>query len=705
MSSLSTPLLFAGGGSRPHALPVGLSDLGEFKLPEQALLSPDGELVAVTVRWVDEDHDRWTTRLEVVSSTGHAGAGGPLAVIEGADAPCWSPDGTRLGYLARNEGSDRSGRAIHVWRREDGTSFRLTEGMTAISHLSWSPDGEELAFVAALPEEAARSPRGGERPYRRTDPVVVRDFGYKMDGVGLVPEVHRHLAVVSATTGTVRRLTSGAFDVQAPSWSPSGRTLVHARIHRHRHGPTAVCELAEVDTTSLSSRKLADWKGTIAWTGHIPGGDVIFAGQTGVGPCRQSSLYTLRPGESAPQDLLPDFDRRVMASGRGVTPAAVFVPGGRLLFCAREKGCTWVYALTLADGSVTPWVSGESTVVQCMDQASSSGRLALVISNAGSPGEVYTADERGDDITPVTALNRWLENRHVTAPEDFWVESPAHERLHGYLLRGRPAGVPGPTLVDIHGGPDNAWRPAFSPYYLYRQLLVDRGWNILMLNPRGSDGYGDEFMSSPLGRLGWSEEEDFTLALDALVRAGLTTEGRIAVMGSSHGGFMTNWLMARTERFAAGISVAGVCDWKSLHGTSSLGDITVPILLGGTPAEVPERYVSSSPLTYAMGVTAPTLLLHGEEDLMNPIGQSEQWFTALRGAEREVEFVRYPQAGHLFMYNGTISQQKDYAQRIVRWLSRHVGEPTTPGYRSIGAEGRSSESAAIFSSEREGSQG
>ncbi|MGO4427294.1 alpha/beta hydrolase family protein, partial [Streptomyces sp. MCAF7] len=192
------------------------------------------------------------------------------------------------------------------------------------------------------------------------------------------------------------------------------------------------------------------------------------------------------------------------------------------------------------------------------------------------------------------------------------------------------------------------------------------------LNPRGSDGYGEAFMRTPLGRPGFSEEEDFLFALDRMVRDGLAAEGQVAVMGSSHGGFMTNWLTARTGRFAAGISVAGVANWSSLYGTSSLGATTAPVLLGGTPQEVPERYAASSPLTYVRGVTAPTLLLHGEDDLMNPIGQSEEWFTALRTQGCEVEFVRYPGGGHLFMHNGPLGHQEDYRRRIVAWLVEHV---------------------------------
>ncbi|MFD0340149.1 prolyl oligopeptidase family serine peptidase [Streptomyces sp. NPDC127117] len=648
-----------------EAVEFRLTDLSRFRIPEQVALAPHGDTVAIIVREADTKADRWRTVLALSD-----GAGALDTIDENdADAACWSPAGDRLAYVAKAPGS--LGSTIRLWTGATRAVTDLVPGLTAVSHLAWSPDGSELAFVAAL-DTAAEEPAAGRRG---KPPTVVRELGYKVEGIGLLPAARRRLCVVRVGTGAVRCLTDDKMDVTAPSWSLDGSVMIFAGSAGR--GSAVRARLFSVDAAGGEMRQISPWEGTVIWTGRSPDGRLFFAGQRTLGPCQRSTLYLLPDDSVEPVDLLSGFDRRLMASNRGTTPAAVFLDD-EILFCAREAGCTWAYTVSLAGGEVKPWLTGESTVIQGMSAADATGTIALVLSDAHSTGEVHMSGLRKAEPLRITDLNSWAAQARTGVAQGISFRAPGRAEVHGYLLRGRPAGVDGPTLLDIHGGPDNAWRPSFSPHYLYRQVLVDRGWNILLLNPRGSDGYGEEYMRSPLGRLGFSEEEDFLLALDCLVRDGLATEGMVAVMGSSHGGFMTNWLTARTDRFAAGVSMSGVANWTSLYGTSWLGPVSVPIMLGGTPDEVPAQYAASSPLTYVKGVTAPTLLIHGERDQMTPIGQSEEWFTALRREGRTVEFVRYPSGGHLFMYNGALSHQLDYGRRVVEWLIRHV-EDVGPG--------------------------
>ncbi|MFD8380011.1 prolyl oligopeptidase family serine peptidase [Streptomyces sp. NPDC059679] len=652
-----------GRAARPAEGPphLGGAEAHRFRTAEQVALSPRGDRVAIVVRWADTARDRWTTAL-VVRDTAE-GAKEPEAVVPaGADAPAWSPDGRWLAHLVREPG--QPGVSLALWSAVDRTVRPLARGLRAAGRPMWSPDGTRVAFVAAEED-------GGEAPGRA--PHVVRDLGYKIDGVGLVPKARRHLHIADIATGDVRQLTRGGFDVHGPAWSPDGAVLSLGVSRPAGDVPWPLADVCLADAATGELRHLVDWGGTVVWTGWTPERQIVFAGQRHPGPCQHSSLYRVVDGpHGEPVDLLAGFGRRLVASARGTTPAALFLGTGDFLFCAREAGGTRVYRAPAGGGRATPWFGGDSTVVMGMSASAAADSLALVIGDARTPGDVYLTPTDEPGPRKLTELNPWAARFTVTAAEDIRFSPPGRPELHGYLLRGRPAGTRGPTLFDIHSGPDYVWRPSLSPRHLYHRALAARGWNVLLLNPRGSDGYGEAFMRAPLGRPGFSEEEDFLFALDRMVRDGLASEGQVAVMGSSHGGFMTNWLTARTDRFAAGISVAGVANWSSLYGTSSLGATTAPVLLGGTPQDAPERYAASSPLTYVRDVTAPTLLLHGEDDLMNPIGQSEEWFTALRTQGCEVEFVRYPGSGHLFMHNGPLGHQEDYRRRVVAWLVEHV---------------------------------
>jgi dipeptidyl aminopeptidase/acylaminoacyl peptidase len=653
--------------ARPAGYGLGLLDLYRFRLPEQVALAPDGLKVATTIRWADREADRWRTSLSVLDAAVPGGAiasddGGSLDLGLGTHTPCWSPAGGVLAFLSPG----RTGQSLRIWDEATGSIRELADGLLAPGHLAWSPDGLRLAFVAAESED-----RGNGRTPR---PRVFRECGYKVDGAGLLPPGRRSLFVVNPATGETRRLTSGDGDVHGVSWSPDGTAIAFAWTVQRGMSAGADLWLADVGTEEVSL--LWAWGGTLAWSGWTPDGEILFCGQAKPGPCQTGRLCRLDREIRAPHDLLGDFSGRIMASGSGIPPAALVLDDGRLLFCARNGGRTWVYSVAVTGGPVIPWLTGDSLVVQALSAAGK--KVALIVASDESAGEVCLADAGVPVPVPVTRLNPWIDTSSLIRPEEITFTAADDTVLHGYFMCGRPVGAQGPTLVDIHGGPDNVWRPTLAPHYLYRQVLARRGWNILLLNPRGSDGHGAEYMRAPLGMMGFSEEHDFLSALDQLVGRGLADECNVAVMGASHGGFMANWLIARTDRFAAAISTACVANWTSLYGTSSLGHISVPILLGGTPDQVPERYRECSPLTHLSGrPMAPLLLIHGENDLMNPIGQSEEWFTALRRAESEVEFVRYPSADHLFMYNGFLSHQIDYVQRVVSWLIDRVEKAAT----------------------------
>jgi dipeptidyl aminopeptidase/acylaminoacyl peptidase len=227
--------------------------------------------------------------------------------------------------------------------------------------------------------------------------------------------------------------------------------------------------------------------------------------------------------------------------------------------------------------------------------------------------------------------------------------------------------------VDIHGGPHNAWGPVFDGVHLWHQTLADQGWTVLAINPRGSDGYGEGFWSALLGE-GWgqADEQDFDAAVDAVIEEGLADPERLAVTGYSYGGYMTCWLTARTDRFAAAVAGGAVTDLLSEEGTSDLGWYIGTIEFGGDPFEKQAWMAERSPVTHVRAVRTPTLLLHGEEDLRCPIGQAEQWFAGLRSGGVPTQLIRYPGAGHLFILSGRPSHRVDYCRRVEGWVTSHV---------------------------------
>ncbi len=231
-------------------------------------------------------------------------------------------------------------------------------------------------------------------------------------------------------------------------------------------------------------------------------------------------------------------------------------------------------------------------------------------------------------------------------------------------------------LLDIHGGPHNAWNGAADEAHLYHQELVARGWAVLLMNPRGSDGYGEEFFNAALGNWGTADAKDFLEPLDELVAEGIADPKRLAVAGYSYGGFMTCYLTSRDNRFAAAVTGGVVSDLTSMAGTSDSGHFLSAYELDG-PSE-DGRYDEMSPLSKVNQVRTPTLVLHGAADVRCPIGQAEQWHTALREQGVPTQLVLYPEADHLFIIQGRPSHRLDFNRRILDWVDQYAGDASGP---------------------------
>ncbi|WP_292724201.1 prolyl oligopeptidase family serine peptidase, partial [Microbacterium sp. 13-71-7] len=302
---------------------------------------------------------------------------------------------------------------------------------------------------------------------------------------------------------------------------------------------------------------------------------------------------------------------------------------GALVFCLRENGSSHLWRIA-EDGSAARALVDGAANVSGLSVAGTSA--AIVRSTPDSFGEVVLVDLAEGTTTTLTASSDPgfdlipAEERRFTISDGTVVT--------GWLRRDRNATGPLPLLLDVHGGPHNAWNGAADLVHPYHQVLASRGWAILTLNPRGSDGYGDAFFRAVAGGWGVNDANDFLEPIDALVAEGVADPARLAVTGYSYGGFMTCYLTSRDDRFAAAVAGGVVTDLFSMGGTSDMGHFLSAKENGGLPWRDEALISAQSPFTHVDRVTTPTLILHGAEDDRCPVGQAEQWFTALR--ERDV---------------------------------------------------------------------
>ncbi|MGA5299523.1 serine hydrolase [Nucisporomicrobium flavum] len=648
-----------------------IEDLLALIVPGQPALHPDGR-VAYVQRTADAEADR--VRYELWCA---GGGSDPRRLTRGpADtAPAWSPDGSRLAFLRAGDGTAQ----MWLLPAAGGEPEQLTHLPLGAGRPVWSPDGTRIAFAAAVDTAAAPGEDADAAGRRRTHaPVVIDRLDYQADGTGLLRGMRKHLFLVDVTTGRCRQLTDGDWHAGDPAWSPDSTRLAFTAATAPDADLVARAPVHVLDVDDRHARPrvagLRDGFGsTVTWT---PDGEaLIVVGMPG-DPVGHARLLRVPLDGGEVRDLAAGLDRNVMPGAPGYpggTPQFT-ADGATLLFCVRDRGCTHLYAVDAAGGDPRPVVAGAGRVVSGLSVAGA--RAAVVLATPTSYGDVVTVDVAGGEETELTGGGDTDVELFPREEREFTIADGTV--VHGWLIRDPEAQGPGPLLLDIHGGPHNAWNGAADDVHLYHQELVADGWTVLLLNPRASDGYGERFFTATQGAWGEADAADFLEPIDELVAEGVADPQRLAVTGYSYGGYMTCYLTAHDERFAAAVAGGVVSDLASMAGTSDDGAFLAAYELGGPPWQNPDRYAAMSPLTRVGEVATPTLILHGEADVRCPAGQAQQWYTALRERRIPAELVLYPGASHLVIVDGPPSQRLDYNRRVAEWVRRHTENRPAP---------------------------
>lgn len=648
-----------------------IDDLAAVAVPEQPALSPDGTRIAYVLRTTDLDRDRDLRCLWQVG----VGEGEPAPLTDGpADsAPAFSPDGARLAFLRADEGP------AQLWLLgDDGAPAPLTTLALGAGAPAWSPDGTAIAFSAPVDLAAVAGEDDAARERRAQAPIVADRLDYFAEGQGLRRTVRTHGHVVEIASGACRRLTDGDWDAGAPAWSPDGRQLAFpaatapdADLTRRRVACTVEVATANGDDRFPPLREVSSangWSGPLTWSED--GAALLLVGTEGA-PNGHYSLLRVAITDGVTRNLSAPLDRNVMFGTPGYPGAHPRTAGDgtTVLFCATDRGDTHLFAVAAANGAPTTVVGGVGRCVNGLSVAA--GRAAFVLATDDSLGEIATV-ELASGVESVhtdhrAALGDVLP--YAREPRRFRISDGTV--VEGWLMRDPATAGPSPLLLDVHGGPHNSWNGRLDEVHLYHQELVARGWTVLVLNPRGSDGYGEDFYTGAIGGWGVADANDLLEPLDQLVAEGVADPQRLAVTGYSYGGFMTCFLTSRDQRFAAAVAGGTISDVTSTAGTAD-NRRGLSEEFGGRPWKDRARYDEQSPLTRVEHVRTPTLVLHGEHDVRSPLGQAQQWHTALRELGVPTQLVLYPGATHGFLLNGRPSHRRDFNRRVRDWVLRYA---------------------------------
>lgn len=641
-------------------------DLANFVWVEDPQIHPDGNRVAYVRRGISEDGKGYRSVIRCHTRE----ADTLLTNGTGRDwAPRWSRDG-HLAFL-----SDRGG-TTQLWllRAEGGEAVRLTDSPYAPSPAIFSPDGQYLLYTAAVRDEEREL-----EPGYADDVRVIRRLHHKTNGAGFHEDRHQHIFVADLA-GEVRRLTDGPYDHQQPAWSPDGR---HIAFTARRSDDADLIPMRDIhwlpieggDPAPLTSGNLVCQSPVFS-----PDGDLIVFAAHDLSHFRatNSSLYAITsptaPSRAPARDLLAGFDRElgshILNDMRGANlPAAIFSPDGQKIhFFADEGGTTRLLRVPRDGGTSEELLSGDRAFFG-FSLHRPTGRYVVGATDSTAPGDLFSGriGEPGEER--ITDSNPWLSERALSRPERFSCETASGLRIEGWAMPPvSGSAVPAPTILEIHGGPHAAYGEAFFHEF---QCLAAQGYAVVYCNPRGSTGYGQEFAALIQDHWGVTAQEDVLAVLDAAISRFPFIDGdRLGITGGSFGGYLTNWIIAHTDRFRAAVTQRSVANRYSFVLNNDVGYHSMAEY--GEPWNNPQHYRDSSPVAFVEGIHTPLLILHSEQDLRCPIEQAEQLFTALKVLGREVEFVRFPQENHELSRNGQPRHRVDRLWRIVRWFLRYL---------------------------------
>jgi dipeptidyl aminopeptidase/acylaminoacyl peptidase len=682
-------------------------DLFSLRFVDAIAPSPDGTRVVYEERTIDADEDGYQAHLWLVPAAG----GEPVRLTQGAHrngGAAWSPDGRWLAFVSNRR--EKKGQ-IHRLPLAGGEAERLTELDGEISGLRWSPDGSSIAFcfrpgdppgTGHLPGSAAAK-KAAEAKEQKKDPKpptfrrIDRLF-YKLDGYGWLPKARVHVHVLDVATRDVRALTSGDFDHGAAVWSPDGAWLAFSanRLPDADWHPVT-SEIWVIPSKGGEPRNLTPQPGPAHDPAWSPDGrHIAFIGHTDDSDfwgIRNEHVWVVPLDGGPARDLMPGWDRMAsplmgtdLNDSHEASPPVWARDGRTIYFLGSEHGSTHVFAIGLEGGTPRQVTKGPLHVMG-LARGAGADTMAVIRCGHADAGTVGALDPATGSIRELSQPNRALfQGVHVGEPEEFWVTAPAGHRVQCWLLRP-PVVDPSkkhPMLLEIHGGPRIQYGNCFFHEF---QVFAAAGMFVLFTNPRGAQGYGEEFTKAIVKDWGDPPLEDLMLAVDETLRRHPEIDpARLGVTGGSYGGYMTNWIVGHTDRFKAALTQRSV--------------VTIPTLMlggdfaGGTITEFgAEPWADSgdlrrlSPLTYVENIRTPLLITHSMQDHRCPVGEAEMLYTALKLLRREVELVLYPEESHGLSRGGTPSRRLARLHIMRDWFVRHLAPgPVQASAGAVAAE-------------------
>ncbi|MBW8782278.1 MAG: S9 family peptidase [Verrucomicrobia bacterium] len=678
---------------------ITAGDLLKIKRLESPVFSPDGRHIAYVVRDTRADPANPDTcadhsRLWLAATDGGS-AFHPLTRADAdAGAPCWDPAGSRLAFLQR----DATGNRLCVLTLSTNTEETLTPPLANASAPQWSPDGGRLLFTATAPAPAAPKP-DAKKPGSSSLPAapapdpdgtlaarrawLARNAAAHNPDVIAAPDANAgnlqasaltHLYTVEIRAGAEPvDLTPGPVAYEDPAWLPDGKTIVCTRPAHPSDPAPAQLVILNADGSDRHTLPMPEGYAPSHPQPSPDGRMIAFAAQ----PAKDASdldygqtrigLFT--PADGKTRFLAEKLDRSVRHLR--------WSPEGKFIYFTAEANGGWPLYRVPAAGGGTDRLTSPDTGIAGYDIAKND--LALVVSKAGNPGELYRTSPAGRNQRILTSHNGdWLRDKKFATPERRKLKRPDGTEIEYWLARPPylEGGFNYPLLMILHDGPEAMTGPADPALWFEIQFFAAHGYAVVFGNPRGAAGYGYTFQHAGFQNWGPGPGDDMLAMSDALAPESWIDPQRQVVLGHGYGGYLTTWILTQNQRFKAAVAVDGIPDLIAFSIAAGTGSLARQF--GGFPwePEVHRLLDAQSPLTPLDGLRTPLLLVRNNAGPAANGTPDEPLYRSLQQLNRPADCIRYPQTGENRGLNPT--QRLDQLVRFDEFFQRFIGNPAQP---------------------------
>lgn len=574
--------------------------------------------------------------------------------------PRFAPDGQTIAYLSDR---DSPGSFQPLLLDTNTWTSRPAPKVDGFAEsLEWSASGSALLMVVAGSGADLAGAQGGFNPAAISE--AAPDWAPEIDA-GTAENQWRRAWVADLSSGRARAVSAQGINVWEAAWCGPD-ALVAIVSDAPAEAAWYGARVARIDAGTGAISTLYTPEHHLGWVCANPSGSQVAVVEA------ICSDRTIVAGDIVLLSIDGSASRRLDAAGVDVT-ALRFIDDGHLMFAGHRSFETVLGLIDIASGEVRQiWVSSELTFgnARYPDFALLPGERVVTLAE-GFTSRPALATISSDGLKVVATLGNPALEKEVaalvrTAKPLRWT-APDGLEIHGWLIAPLGADSATPLTMEIHGGPVWQWRPRWLGGTALRRMLLKRGHCILLPNPRGSSGRGQDYASRVFGDMGGAETHDYVAALDHLVAQGAVDPNNLFVWGGSYGGFMSSWLVTQDARFAAAAPVSPVTNWYSEHLTCHIPHFC-PLFLSDDMHKPGSKYFSRSPVFFARNVDTPVLSVAGAMDRNTPPGQALEFHHALLEHGKKSVLVTYPKEGHGVR---TFPALFDFTARMVGWFDEH----------------------------------